>query len=94
MGVFSEVGVDVNEERSTSISQSYKWRFQQGENIEKEQIWPQQEGIYLSPGSVGGDTQLSTSCNISCPRFLETKHPRTTSEFRSYQFCYCLVTFY
>lgn len=47
------------------------------ESRKKKQIWPQQEGIYLSPGSVGGGTQLSTSCNISCSRFLDKKHPRT-----------------
>lgn len=67
-------GADLNAEHEASVSQGYKRRLQQRESLEKEQI---REGIYQSPGTVGGGTQLSPSCNISCPRFLENKHPRT-----------------
>lgn len=44
----------------------------------KENMQPQQEGIYHAADSVDGGAELSTSCNISCQRFLVSKNPKAS----------------
>lgn len=87
-----QVGADVNGEQRTWAPVSQRTA-QGGFSTKKvtENADTATVGGHLStPGSVGGGTQLSASCHISCPRFLENTHPTELHHVRVLLCCLLL----